>query len=45
VLGGEDAVSDPNSEIPYSSTHQMFSHNGRRLTFAAVKAAGYPERA
>src|SRR4029450_8079872 len=44
VLGGEDAVSYPNSEIPDSSTHQMFSHNGRRLTFTAVEAAGYPKR-
>src|SRR4029453_10913576 len=44
VLGGEDAVSDPNSEIPDSSTHQMFSHNGRPLPFPPREAAGYPKR-
>jgi hypothetical protein len=31
MLGGEDAISDPHSEIPDPGTDQMLSHHGRCL--------------
>jgi hypothetical protein len=41
MLGGKDAVGDPNSEIPDSGADQMFSYDGRSFFFTAVKAAGH----
>jgi len=36
MLGGEDAVSDPNAEIPDPSTDQMLSYYSRSLFFTAA---------
>jgi hypothetical protein len=43
MLGREDAVGDPHSEIPDPGSDQMLSDHGCSLFFTAVEAAWHTE--
>jgi len=43
MLCGENAISDPDPEIPNPSTDQMLGHYCYSLVFTAIKAARHPQ--